>query len=115
MQVLEWMAICCAAATLAWSLSHVAPDGARAGAWEWVLPAAMLGATAGIALGLLGDGPLWSVGGMILLSVGTHDVVSTRAFEALFAAPATAPTVSKQQMVLTAVASALAAAVFVMA
>lgn len=116
MQLLEWIAICCAAATLAWSAAQILPGAVRASAWaELVVPVAMLGATSGIALGLLGDGPLWIVGGMILLTVGSHDVLTSRSFEALFASGEQAPAVSKQQMIVAAVASAVASLVFVMA
>src|SRR5215831_8362726 len=103
MQLLEWIAICCAAATLAWSASQILPSAIRVNAWaELVVPVAILGATSGIALGLLGDGPLWVVGGMILLTVGSHDVLTSRSYEALFASGAKEPAVSKQQMVVAA-------------
>jgi len=116
MQLLEWIAICCAAVTLASSASQIVPSAARAGVWaELVVPIAMLGATSGIALGLSGDGPLWIVGGTILLAVGSHDVLTFRSVEALFAAGATAPPASKHQLVLAVVASAAASAVFAIA
>src|SRR5262245_41418740 len=49
-------------------------------------PVAMLGATAGIALGLLGAGQLWMTGGFALLAVGPIELANQRPFEALFAA-----------------------------
>jgi hypothetical protein len=116
MQLLEWIAICCAAATLAWSACQLIPGTARTSAWaELVVPVAILGATSAIALGLLGDGPLWVVGGMILLTVGSHDVLTSRSYETLFASGTKEPAVSKQQMVVAAIASAVASAVFVIA
>ena len=115
MQLLEWISICCAAATLAWSACQLVP-GARTSAWaELVVPVAILGATSGVALGLLGDGPLWVVGGMILLTVGSHDVLTSSSYETLFASGTKEPAVSKQQMVVAAIASAVASAVFVIA
>ena len=116
MQLLEWVAICCAAVTLAASASQIVPRAARTSAWtELVVPIAMLGATSGIALGLLGDGPLWIVGGLILLSVGSHDVLTTRSVEALFVSGAAAPPISKQQLMIAVIASAVASAVFAIA
>jgi MFS superfamily sulfate permease-like transporter len=116
MQLLEWIAICCAAVTLAASVSQIVPSAARAGAWaEFVVPVAMLGATSGIALGLSGEGPLWIVGGTILLTVGSHDVLTSRSVEALFTSGATTPPVSKHQLVLAAIASAAASALFAIA
>jgi len=116
MQLLEWIAICCAAATLAWSVCQILPGTLRANAWaELVVPVAMLGATSGVALGLLGDGPLWIVGGMILITIGSHDVLRVRSFETLFMSGANHPAVSKQQMVVAAIASAVASLVFVIA
>ena len=48
-----------------------------------LLPVAMLGATAGIVLGLLGAGQLWMSGGLALLAVGPVDLVNQHPFEAL--------------------------------
>jgi hypothetical protein len=116
MQLLEWIAICGAAATLAWSATQILPGAARASGWaELVVPVAMLGATSGIALGLLGDGPLWVVGGMILLIVGSHDVLTLRGADALFTSGRQQQAVSKPQMIVAAIASAVASVVFVIA
>src|SRR5262249_39465392 len=68
----------------------------------------------GIALGLLGDGPLWVVGGMILLIVGSHDVLTLRGADALFTSGRQQQAVSKPQMIVAAIASAVASVVFLM-
>jgi hypothetical protein len=115
MHLLEWIAISSAAASLAGSLTQQLPGALRSGGFaDLVVPVAMLGATSGIALGLLGAGPLWMAGGAILLSIGSSDVLTFRSFEALFAT-GTTPAASVQQTMLSAIASAAASAVFVIA
>ena len=118
MNLLELIAICCATTTLAGSVSQLLPAAIRASIWtELAVPIAMLGATSGIALGLLGDGPLWMVGGTILLTIASDAALTFRSFEALFTSghAATTPDFSMQRTILSVVASAAASLVFAIA
>jgi hypothetical protein len=71
-----------------------------------LLPAAVLGAASGIALGLLGAGQLWMTGGIALLVVGPVELVNERAFEALLADGQRAAMTALQPILGTAVSSA---------
>src|SRR5262245_52226737 len=114
MDLLELIAVCCASTTLAGSASQLLPAAIRASVWaELAVPVAMLGATSGIALGLLGDGPLWMIGGTILLTIGSDAALTFSSFEALFTSGAAATTsdVSMQRTILSVIAGAAASVV----
>ena len=82
MDLLESIALVCSLASFAGALVQLVAglpgnwliEQIRRDAWaELALPIAMLGATAGIALGLLGEGVLWTTGGFFLLALGPLD------------------------------------------
>ena len=79
-----------------------------------LLPIAMLGATSGIALGLLGAGQLWMSGGIALLVVGPVELVNQQAFEALFADGRRAERIAIHPVVCTT-ATAVATVLFALA
>jgi hypothetical protein len=79
-----------------------------------LLPAAVLGAASGIALGLLGAGQLWMTGGIALLVVGPVELVNERAFEALLADGHRAAMTAVQPVLCTAV-TAVATVLFALA
>ena len=89
MDLLESIALVCSLASFAGALVQLVAglpgnwliEQIRRDAWaELALPIAMLGATAGIALGLLGQGLLWTTGGFSLLALGPLDASLIQVF-----------------------------------